>query len=132
MPGGWLLPDGYLEALFRRAPRSLCRRGGRGLARGGPAAGHGHGDHVGRYQEALTCCGNRAPATAIQAQFSVSYGVARSLAHGRLDPRADNDDALTDLATGAWRRWSSSGRTRSAPRPTAAAARWKSARASPY
>ena len=34
------------------------------------------------YAEALTYCGNRAPATAIQAQFSLSYGVACVLATG--------------------------------------------------
>ena len=48
------------------------------------------------YEEAVTYCGNRAPATAIQAQFSLSYGVARTLAHGRLDPAAYTAAALAD------------------------------------
>ncbi len=38
------------------------------------------------YAEALTYCGNRAPQSAIQAQFSLSYGVACALATGALDP----------------------------------------------
>ena len=40
------------------------------------------------YGEALTYCGNRAPKTPIQAQFSLSFGVARALAHGTLGPEA--------------------------------------------
>lgn len=38
------------------------------------------------YAEALTYCGNRAPKTALQAQFSLSYGVACALATGELGP----------------------------------------------
>ena len=38
------------------------------------------------YREALTYCGNRAPKSPIQAQFSLSYGVACMLATGKLDP----------------------------------------------
>ncbi len=38
------------------------------------------------YKEALTYCGNRAPQTPIQAQFSLSYGVACMLATGKLEP----------------------------------------------
>jgi len=38
------------------------------------------------YQEALTYCGNRAPVTPIQAQFSLSYGVACMLVTGELGP----------------------------------------------
>ena len=38
------------------------------------------------YKEAVTYCGNRAPTTAIQAQFSLSYGVACMLVTGELGP----------------------------------------------
>ncbi len=38
------------------------------------------------YKEALTYCGNRAPTTPIQAQFSLSWGVACMLATGKLAP----------------------------------------------
>ncbi len=40
------------------------------------------------YKEALTYCGNRAPKTPIQAQFSLSYGVACMLATGKLEPES--------------------------------------------
>jgi 2-methylcitrate dehydratase PrpD len=48
------------------------------------------------YAEALTYCGNRAPATAIQAQFSLSYGTAYALRHGELGPDAYGVEALRD------------------------------------
>jgi 2-methylcitrate dehydratase PrpD len=51
------------------------------------------------YAEALTYCANRAPATPIQAQFSLSYGVARALASGALDPSAYSRAALDDPLT---------------------------------
>ncbi len=37
------------------------------------------------YPEALTYCGNRAPRTPIQAQFSLSFGIAAMLRYGVLD-----------------------------------------------
>jgi 2-methylcitrate dehydratase PrpD len=40
------------------------------------------------YDEATRYCGNRAPRTAIQAQFSLSYAVAAALALGDLGPEA--------------------------------------------
>ena len=54
------------------------------------------------YPEALTYCGNRAPRTPIQAQFSLSYGIAAALRFGRLDaeqyaPAALNDPELRRL-----------------------------------
>jgi len=38
------------------------------------------------YPEAITYCGNRDPQTPIQAQFSLSYGVAAGLRFGTVDP----------------------------------------------
>jgi 2-methylcitrate dehydratase PrpD len=38
------------------------------------------------YEEATVYCGNRAPQTPLQAQFSLSFGVAAMLKWGRLDP----------------------------------------------
>lgn len=38
------------------------------------------------YQEAVTYCGNRAPTVPLQAQFSLSFGLAAMMTHGRLDP----------------------------------------------
>lgn len=38
------------------------------------------------YEEATVYCGNRAPQTPLQAQFSLSFGIAAMLRWGRLDP----------------------------------------------
>lgn len=46
------------------------------------------------YAEALTYCGIRAPANAIQAQFSLSYGIACALVAGDLAPSAYSSGAL--------------------------------------
>ncbi len=48
------------------------------------------------YAEAVQYCGNRAPRTAIQAQFSLSYAMAAALALGDLGPDAyvDIDDPV--------------------------------------
>lgn len=43
------------------------------------------------YQEAAQYCGNRAPRTAIQAQFSLSYAIAAALVLGDLGPNAYAD-----------------------------------------
>jgi 2-methylcitrate dehydratase PrpD len=44
------------------------------------------------YEEATRYCGNRAPRTAIQAQFSLSFAIASALVRGDLGP-----DAYTDI-----------------------------------
>jgi 2-methylcitrate dehydratase PrpD len=44
--------------------------------------------HLGTYAEARTYCGNRAPESAIAAQFSLSFGVAAALVLGDLGPEA--------------------------------------------
>jgi 2-methylcitrate dehydratase PrpD len=52
------------------------------------------------YPEAVQYCGNRAPRTAIQAQFSLSYAAAAALALGDLGPDAYanvDDPAITRL-----------------------------------
>jgi 2-methylcitrate dehydratase PrpD len=51
------------------------------------------------YPEALTYCGNRNPATALAAQFSLSFGVARALVAGDLAPDAYAPQALADQVT---------------------------------
>lgn len=48
------------------------------------------------YAEANTYCGNRAPKHAIQAQFSLTYGVAHALVRGSLGPEAYDATALAD------------------------------------
>ena len=49
------------------------------------------------YDEAIRYCGNRAPETAIQAQFSLSHGLARTLLTGDLGPEAYTATALGNL-----------------------------------
>jgi 2-methylcitrate dehydratase PrpD len=48
------------------------------------------------YAEALTYAGNRAPASAITAQFSLSWAIAAALVQGDLSPAAYTDAALAD------------------------------------
>jgi 2-methylcitrate dehydratase PrpD len=48
------------------------------------------------YPEALTYCGNRAPGTMLQAQFSLSWAVAAMLTTGDLGPDAFSAEALAD------------------------------------
>ena len=51
-------------------------------------------------------CGNRAPRTAIQAQFSLSYAIAAALVLGDLGPNAYDD--LGDPPSRGWNSASSS------------------------
>ncbi|MFM9968200.1 MAG: MmgE/PrpD family protein [Burkholderiales bacterium] len=44
------------------------------------------------YQEAITYCGNRAPRQPIQAQFSLSFGVAAALIHGGIEASVYRDE----------------------------------------
>lgn len=48
------------------------------------------------YPEALTYCANRAAATPIQAQFSLTHGVAFALRHGSLGPEAYAPQIFSD------------------------------------
>lgn len=48
------------------------------------------------YAQALTYAGNRAPETAITAQFSLSWAIAAALVQGDLSPTAYTDAALAD------------------------------------
>ncbi len=48
------------------------------------------------YPEALRYAGNRAPRTAIQAQFSLSWAIAAALVQGDLGPAGYTDAALAD------------------------------------
>lgn len=96
-PGRWLLPEGYLKPY----PAVRHVHYGVAAAEAWHATGHAHpGDitaiRLRTYPEAITYCGNRNPTTAIQAQFSLSYGAARTLAVGRLDPIAYSAASLED------------------------------------
>lgn len=49
------------------------------------------------YPEAVQYCGNRAPRTAIQAQFSLSYAIAATLVQGDLGPEAYTDVGVPEI-----------------------------------
>jgi len=96
-PGHWLIRDGYLkyypavkhvhfgvaaaEAFHAEAPFPAAEIDVLSLD---------------IYAEARTYCANRAPNTAIQAQFSLSYGLSWSLLYGRLVPLAYTSAHLSD------------------------------------
>lgn len=50
------------------------------------------------YEEATIYCGNRAPQTPLQAQFSLSFGLAAMLRWGRLDPWVYREPQFQDAA----------------------------------
>jgi 2-methylcitrate dehydratase PrpD len=97
LPGTWLIRDGYLKLY----PAVKHVHYGAALAeqfhaeQGSPPI---QAITLRVYAEALTYVGNRAPTTAIQAQFSASYGAAWSLVHGRMTPSAYTPSSLTDPA----------------------------------
>lgn len=96
-PGEWLTLEGYLKpfAAVRHvhyaaaAALALRRRLAHRLA-------SIERIELRTYAEALTYCGNRAPRSAIQAQFSLSYGVACALATGALAPESYAPSVLGD------------------------------------
>ena len=96
-PGVWLISDAYLK------PYAAVRHVHYGVAATLALRPELEGrlDRIDRielatYAEALTYCANRAPQRPIQAQFSLSYGVARALVAGDLGPDAYTDEALGD------------------------------------
>lgn len=96
-PGCWLLLEGYLKpypAVRHVHYGALAGEAWHASAGARPEAVTAV--TLGIYEEALTYCANRAPATAIQAQFSLSYGLACTLAHGRLDPGAYSAAVLAE------------------------------------
>ncbi len=60
------------------------------------AAGSIQAIRIQTYPEAITYCSNRAPGTAIQAQFSLSWCTAWGLANGTLEPPAFRPEALSN------------------------------------
>ena len=95
-PGEWLITQGYLKPFA--AVRHVHY--GADAARQWLAGGESPADitalHLDVYSEAITYCGNRGPDTAIGAQFSLSYGIARMLTSGDLGPESYTAEALTD------------------------------------
>lgn len=98
--GEWLVVEGYLK------PYAAVRHvhyGARAAAdwhrRFGGATQRIESLQLDIYPEAITYCGNRNPQAAIQAQFSLSYGLAHTLRHGDLGPDAYTAAALADPET---------------------------------
>ncbi|MGI9611988.1 MAG: MmgE/PrpD family protein [Acidimicrobiales bacterium] len=95
-PGEWLISQGYLKpfAAVRHVHYGAeAARRWRELERPTTAI---HAISFDVYPEAVTYCANRAPATAIAAQFSLTYGIARMLATGDLGPEAYATTSLRD------------------------------------
>jgi 2-methylcitrate dehydratase PrpD len=95
--GEWLLAEGYVKpfAGVRHAHYGACAA----LALRPALAGRYdalRGIVLETYGEAITYAGNRAPGSAIKAQFSLSWAVAAALAQGDLGPAAYTDAALAD------------------------------------
>ncbi|HEX4927706.1 MAG TPA: MmgE/PrpD family protein [Burkholderiales bacterium] len=96
-PGTWVILESYLKPFA--AVRHVHYAAASGLAlfpRVRGRIGEIARLELATYAEALTYCGNRAPRNAIQAQFSLSYGLANALARGSLDPDAYEDAALAE------------------------------------
>lgn len=94
--GKWLLLEGYLKPFA--AARHVHYGVAAALALRPKLAGRLRAIsriELSTYAEALTYCGNRAPKTPIQAQFSLSFGVAAALATGDLGPSAYGMDDRT-------------------------------------
>lgn len=96
-PGEWFLLQGYFKpfAAVRHvhygAHAALDWRAQHGAATAAITA-----INLRTYPEAVTYCGNRAPAQGIQAQFSLTYGLAHALVRGTLGPEAYDESALAD------------------------------------
>ena len=95
-PGEFLILQGYLKpfAAVRHvhygAACAIARHAAHAETRDVRAL------HLRTYPEALTYCGNRSPTTAIQAQFSLTHGLAFALRTGNLGPEAYAADVLGD------------------------------------
>lgn len=90
--GKWTIRDGYLK------PFAAVRHSHYGIEAALRLRKHPEfaldavtGVTLRTYAEAVQYCGNRAPRTAIQAQFSLSYAVAAALVFGELGPEAYDD-----------------------------------------
>ncbi|MBI3517442.1 MAG: MmgE/PrpD family protein [Proteobacteria bacterium] len=96
-PGQFLILEGYLKnfAGVRHAHYgAACALTWRAATGADPR--HIRALTLATYPEALTYAANRAPRTAIQAQFSLSFAVARALVAGSLAPDAYTQEALAD------------------------------------
>ena len=99
-PGHWLVLDGYLKKYPAvRHVHFGIELGARWHQERGPETHKISKVRLRIYREAMTYCGNRAPQHVIQAQFSLSYGLAHALRCGTATPEAYSAESLADGET---------------------------------
>jgi 2-methylcitrate dehydratase PrpD len=97
-PGTWLIEEAYIKPFagvrhaHYAAAAAIALRGAIGAPEDIAAV------TLHTYAEAMRYAGNRAPCSAITAQFSLSWAVAAALVQGDLGPAAYTDAALADPA----------------------------------
>ena len=95
--GTWLIEEGYATPFAGVRHAQYAAAAALALR---PAVAHRldavHAITLETYAEAITYAGNRAPGSAIKAQFSLSWAIAAALAQGDLGPAAYTDAALAD------------------------------------
>jgi 2-methylcitrate dehydratase PrpD len=94
--GEWLLPQGYIKPWAAVRHVHYGAAGALALRERLPDPAAVTSVHLSIYEEATIYCANRAPQTAIQAQFSLSWGIAAMLVLGDLGPEAFAAEALAD------------------------------------
>ena len=97
-PGEWLIEQGYLKpfAAVRHVHYGAQAAIDWRQRHGQNGTKHIRSLDLSIYSEAITYCGNRSPITPIQAQFSLSYGIAWALVKGGLAPDAYSINGLND------------------------------------
>lgn len=94
--GEWLITQGYLKPYAAVRHVHYGAEAARRWRQLGLATTDIDGIALDVYPEAVTYCGNRAPTTAIAAQFSLTYGIARMLVAGDLGPDSYTAGSLND------------------------------------
>lgn len=97
-PGTWLVEEAYLKPFAGVRHAHYAAAAAIELRGGVPAPDDIATVTLRTYAEALRYAGNRAPGSAITAQFSLSWAVAAALVQGDLGPAAYADAALADPA----------------------------------
>src|SRR5690606_2399949 len=97
-----ILHQGYLKPYpCTRHMHYGIEAASRWVARNGPLAAPAERIHLRVYAEAMQYCPNRRPQQHIQAQFSLTYGLAYALMHGTFDPNAYRPETIGDPVLGA-------------------------------
>lgn len=95
-PGQWLIREGYFKPYAAVRHVHYGAAAAAGLREAWTARSDWDQYELKIYEEATVYCGNRSPRSTIQAQFSLSWGVAAMLVLGDLGPEAFTQDALND------------------------------------